>query len=499
MGADRGTLSPVITRAEVFWPRKKPERGLASSICDFSYYVLYHYTDWPTIAELLNTKRSLHVAVLAATSLSPLARLSTKRWISTPATSSSSSSSSPDISPSPIKAYTSTSNDPYLNLSIEHHLLQTSPPDSAILFLYKNRPSIIIGRNQNPWLEVNLALLNATSRNGNTASLPETGLDAPVDIVRRRSGGGTVFHDEGNVNWTVICPSSIFTRDKHAEMVVRALRSNGIARARVNERHDVVLDQGQEARASDFPDADDTHATPYQTSSPQALKVSGSAYKLTRARALHHGTCLLSSPNLNVIPHYLHSPAKSFITAKGVESVSSPVGNILLENERFEAAVRKHFAEMYGEPEGGLVKVGESWAEIEGVKKGMDELRVSFVLSFVVLINIREHFSNSSTQSLEWTYLQTPQFTFNSHANATDLDIPLIEFTARFGVITECNIQLTPSSPSIGGDLIGKRLHEVADWRSLLPQPQSVEQQLKWVAAIKYLERVLPRVESMGS
>ena len=223
---------------------------------------------------------------------------------------------------------------------------------------------------------MNLALLNATSRNQNGNSLPETGLDAPVDIVRRRSGGGTVFHDEGNVNWTVICPSSIFTRDKHAEMVVRALRSNGIARARVNERHDVVLDQGQK-RGSDLPDPDDTHATPYQTSSPQALKVSGSAYKLTRARALHHGTCLLSSPNLNVIPHYLHSPAKSFITAKGVESVSSPVGNILLETERFEAAVRKNFADMYGEPEGGLIEVGESWVEVEGVKKGMDELKVS--------------------------------------------------------------------------------------------------------------------------
>jgi len=318
-------------------------------------------------------------AVLATTS--SVGRLS-KRWLSTPATSSS-----PDISPSPIKAYTSTSNDPFLNLSIEHHLLQTSPPDSAVLFLYKNRPSIIIGRNQNPWLEVNLALLNATTsrtQNGNPLPLPETGLDAPVDIVRRRSGGGTVFHDQGNVNWTVICPSSIFTRDKHAEMVVRALRSNGVARARVNERHDVVLDQGQKrgSDAVDSLDPNDTHATPYQTASPQALKVSGSAYKLTRARALHHGTCLLSSPNLNVIPHYLHSPAKSFITAKGVESVSSPVGNILLENERFEAAVRKHFAEMYGEPEGGLIEVGESWAEVEGVKKGIDELKVRFVLMF---------------------------------------------------------------------------------------------------------------------
>lgn len=322
-------------------------------------------------------------AVLATTS--PLRGLS-RRWLSTPTTNSSS-----NITPSPIKSYISTSNDPYLNLSIEHHLLQTSPPDAAVLFLYTNRPSIIIGRNQNPWLEVNLGLLDATSRQGtkdNTGKgnipLPETGLNATVDLVRRRSGGGTVFHDHGNVNWTVICPSSIFTRDKHAEMVVRALRSNGIDRARVNERHDVVLDQGQKATSS-LPDPADTHATPYQTASPQALKVSGSAYKLTRQRALHHGTCLLSSPNLNVIPHYLHSPAKGFITAKGVESVSSPVGNILLENERFESEVQKYFAEMYGQPEGGVVEVGEDWAEIEGVKKGMTELKVCLLIAVMKL------------------------------------------------------------------------------------------------------------------
>jgi lipoate-protein ligase A len=312
----------------------------------------------------------------------PTSRHQCQRWISTPTSSATPNNNKP---PFPVKSYTSTSNDPYLNLSIEHHLLQTSPADAAILFLYTNRPSIIVGRNQNPWLEVNLALLNAAATRkgskGNAISLPETGLDAPVDLVRRRSGGGTVFHDEGNVNWTVICPSSIFTRDKHAEMVVRALRSNGIDRARVNERHDVVLDQGQK-QTTGSSDPADTHATPYQSpSSPRPLKVSGSAYKLTRQRALHHGTCLLSSPNLNVIPHYLHSPAKNFITAKGVESVSSPVGNILLGNVAFEASVREHFAEMYGEPEGGVVEVGEDWADVEGVRKGMEELKVSLFFS----------------------------------------------------------------------------------------------------------------------
>lgn len=81
------------------------------------------------------------------------------------------------------------------------HLLTTPYSKlQVILFLYVNRPSVIIGRNQNPWLEVNLPLLNAAR------GRPETeppGLGA-VDLVRRRSGGGAVFHDEGNVNWSTL-------------------------------------------------------------------------------------------------------------------------------------------------------------------------------------------------------------------------------------------------------------------------------------------------------
>lgn len=274
----------------------------------------------------------------------------------------------------PVQSYLSLSRDPYLNLSIEHYLLQNTAPESAILFLYVNRPSIIIGRNQNPWLEVNLALLDSSRHR------PETeppGLGA-VDLVRRRSGGGTVFHDEGNVNWTVISPSANFTRDKHAEMVVRALRSRGMARSRVNARHDIVLDQG--AKGVDT-NPEDTHSTPYEATdfdTPRPLKVSGSAYKLTRNRALHHGTCLLSSPNLQVIPDYLHSPAKPFITARGVESVSSPVGNILLSNDEFISGVQDAFARQYQSAEQQPVQVGDEWLEEQSIRKGCDELRVSF-------------------------------------------------------------------------------------------------------------------------
>lgn len=247
----------------------------------------------------------------------------------------------------------------------------------------------MIGRNQNPWLEVNLALLKPASSIQNAAKGSDD-LDQ-IDLVRRRSGGGTVFHDERNVNWSVICDFTEFTRDKHAEMVVRALRSLGIERARVNERHDIVLDQAPSASSTTV-DPADTHVTPFTSHELRPLKVSGSAYKMARNRALHHGTALLSSPNLGVIPSYLRSPAEHHISAKGVESVSSPVSNIGLSNDAFMNAVREYFKQQYQGAEGAEeVVVGEELLDVDNVNKGYDELR-----------------------SLEWTYCQTPGFTFSS-------------------------------------------------------------------------------------
>lgn len=284
-----------------------------------------------------------------------------------------------------FQIYTSKSNDPFINLSIEHHLFQTTPPGSKILFQYINRPCIVIGRNQNPWLEVNLALLNPANA---TSEDVKNGLDK-IDLVRRRSGGGTVFHDAGNVNWSVICDFTDFTRDRHAEMVVRALRSLGVERARVNERHDIVLDQGELSQDPTL--SEDTHSTPY-TSPLRPLKVSGSAYKMARNRALHHGTALLSSENLGVIPRYLRSPARGHIEAKGVESVSSPVSNCWVKNGVFMDAVREHFIKQYRVPQNVQeVVVTDEALEIESVRKGHQEMKGE-----------------------GWMWEQTPGFTFSS-------------------------------------------------------------------------------------
>lgn len=305
-----------------------------------------------------------------------------------------------------FQIYISRSNDPYLNLSIEHYLLQNSSPHSTILFLYVNRPCVIIGRNQNPWLEANLPLLAnpvATSVWKSDGSIQPGGRSSLIDLVRRRSGGGTVFHDLGNVNYSVICPRADFTRDKHAEMMVRAIRRHN-GRARVNERHDIVLDQGDLRSEEDWPDPDDMHTTAYQATTDQqrrALKVSGSAYKLTRTRSLHHGTCLLNSPNVGDISKYLRSPAQPFIKARGVDSVRSPVTNIYphfqpLITYRFQQHVVETFIALHGVNRECLagfqaaktsqnIQRGLDWAcgfvtenmkRIPEIKAGMDELKV---------------------------------------------------------------------------------------------------------------------------
>lgn len=268
-----------------------------------------------------------------------------------------------------VQIYTSHSHNPYLNLSAEHFLLQNSHPESTVLFLYTNDPCVVIGRNQNPWLEVNLGLLGSSAARTGGDGDDEGKREAPVSLVRRRSGGGAVFHDRGNVNFSVICPPAAFDRDKHAEMVVRALRGLGVATARVNERHDIVLvDRGAGHDHSGSPSSD-----------PATFKISGSAYKLTRLRSLHHGTCLLSSPNLADIGRLLRSPAEPYVKARGVESVRSRVCNVGVPSGDFVEAVRHEFDAMYGAPDVDVsLGAGADAPDFahEHIQKGYRELMV---------------------------------------------------------------------------------------------------------------------------
>ncbi|TWU73860.1 Biotin/lipoate A/B protein ligase [Metarhizium rileyi] len=328
------------------------------------------------------------------------------------------------------QVYLSRSNDPLLNLSVEHRLLQTTPSDSVVLLLYVNSPCVVFGRNQNPWLELNLLRLAQIAHRPGDIGWK----DSAVRLVRRRSGGGAVFHDLGNVNFSVICPPRAFDRDKHAEMVVRALKSLGRQTASVNSRHDIVMDV-----QADGEPAGSTY------------KISGSAYKLTRLRSLHHGTCLLRSPNLCSISGLLRSPAEPFVKARGVDSVRSPVTNVDVDVDVFKDAVVREFAKMYG-PSDLHAEFDSRASQHHQIASGYEEL-----------------------QSRDWIYGQTPRFSFCTHPFEEDPrqrpGLPFdheIHFEARHGVIERFSIAGQQHLDE--RQFINRSLHDIPNWELRLSQ-----------------------------
>ncbi|WVQ71545.1 hypothetical protein IAR50_001084 [Cryptococcus sp. DSM 104548] len=135
--------------------------------------------------------------------------------------------------------YISESHDPWFNLSYEDWLLRNTPVDQPVLFLYRNFPCVVIGRNQNPWKE----------------STPRKLRDEGLPLVRRRSGGGTVYHDMGNTNFSIMLPRLMFTRSHGALLVARAIRERlGVQECGVNERNDVIIKDGErELKMSLYP------------------------------------------------------------------------------------------------------------------------------------------------------------------------------------------------------------------------------------------------------
>lgn len=197
----------------------------------------------------------------------------------------------------PVTLHRFASRDPFENLAREEAVLDALEPGARALVLYVNGPCVVLGKHQNPVREVRLDEL---FRRG-------------LPLVRRSSGGGTVWHDEGNLNWSYLGPRDSYDRTRVTETVVRALGSLGV-RVVAGEKGDLFLD---------------------------GKKVSGAAYLLRRDRVLHHGT-LLCGARLDDLRGLLGGVGR-LVEWVGVPSRPSPVTNLGLDVDTVARAVASAF------------------------------------------------------------------------------------------------------------------------------------------------------------
>ena len=183
-----------------------------------------------------------------------------------------------------MRAIQSPSTDPRFNLALEQYIFDQMPRNRSYLMLWRNDQTIVVGKHQDTFAEINADYVRANQ----------------IQVVRRLSGGGAVYHDLGNVNFTFIADhtGSDFDFSTFCRPVVKALHSIGVP-AEINGRNDMTLD---------------------------GKKFSGNSQYMKHGRVMHHGTLMFHS-DLEVVSQAL-AVSKDKIESKGLKSVRSRVTNI---------------------------------------------------------------------------------------------------------------------------------------------------------------------------
>ena len=176
---------------------------------------------------------------------------------------------------------------PWFNLATEDWIFNTLDADSHTLFLWRNSETVVIGRSQNPWVECKTDKMEADE----------------VFLARRQSGGGAVFHDLGNTNFTFLSPKDDYDQVANFTIIINALKKLGID-AKLSGRNDMQVGD---------------------------KKISGSAFKHAADRSFHHGTLLVNA-DMQKLGDYLN-PHPLKLKAKGIKSVRARVANLVEFNE----------------------------------------------------------------------------------------------------------------------------------------------------------------------
>lgn len=196
---------------------------------------------------------------------------------------------------------------PYKNLALEEMLFYMVGEKECILYLWQNEKTVVIGRNQNPWKECRVDELEAVGGR----------------LVRRLSGGGAVFHDLGNLNFTFLVRKDNYNVEKQLEVIVKAVQNLGIP-AEKSGRNDITV---------------------------EGRKFSGNAFYREGDHCYHHGTILIQV-DMSQLSRYLNVSQEKLVS-KGVNSVRSRVINLVeyrpeLTIHSMQKALLGAFGEVYG-------------------------------------------------------------------------------------------------------------------------------------------------------
>ncbi|KAL3990727.1 Biotin/lipoate A/B protein ligase family protein [Acanthocheilonema viteae] len=252
------------------------------------------------------------------------------------------------------KVFISRSQNIFENLAFEEWLLRNykSDEEDESLLIWSNKPAVVIGRHQNPWLEADLNYLKSNN----------------IELARRHSGGGAVYHDLGNLNISILTSQQRHDRKTNLRMIAEALSQEFNIKVEPNNRDDLWLQPGQR-------------------------KISGTAARIVRQVAYHHLT-LLVNVDIAILKRSLSSPFRETILTNATRSVRAPsvgylsheIPNITVE--KVQNVVMESFKKQYLHTEVITLSNVTNNEQFPGVLECEKELR-----------------------NWEWIYGRTPQFT----------------------------------------------------------------------------------------
>lgn len=263
--------------------------------------------------------------------------------------------------------------EPYWNIAVENYLVEHA--ESVTLYLWRNRRTVVIGQNQNPYSEVNVEALEA-----------DGGF-----LMRRKTGGGAVYHDDGNLNFSFVVSKALYDQTRQFSVIQRAVESFGL-HTELSGRNDILA---------------------------EGRKFSGNAFSKGRVNDLHHGTLLISG-DMSDLAHYL-KPKPAKLQKHGVQSVRSRVVNLAELNPEIT-------------PESIVPRLKEAFES--------EYSEISEVLEFSEIIKkpevraLHDHFASD-----EWKYGRWKTFTAQRSGQFDwgGVELALTVDEAR-GVITEVQI-----------------------------------------------------------